>query len=289
MQNRASGDQVGAVMNALVQSEMNENTVVIFLSDHGDFGGSHNLHTKSGALYDEAINPPLYVSFGAQRATYTIGDGSTAKLRPFLCSSVDIFPFLLTVAVGDTSWQTGTYGYIPTTREAILDMIFYPTMFQPHRYVYQGSTKLQYILHTTDEYEYPQVPSGIPNHAICFRTANAKLGMYTGWGYCDSPTPTQPTTAQTADAQYEYYDYSVATDEVSNGAVASYSGGVTTLTTGANTYLGYFNSIKAAELYTVPSRFTSGSPSVYSDALNEYLEGNGFSACSVVTTPPCSD
>lgn len=46
---------------------------------------------------------------------------------------------------------------------------------------------------------------------------------------------------------------------------------------------------EAAELYTVPSRFTSGSPSVYSDALNEYLEGNGFSACSVVTTPPCSD
>ncbi len=104
-------------MYKLVQSEMNENTVVIFLSDHGDFGGSHSLHTKSGALYDEAINPPLYVSFGSQRATYTSTDGSTAKLRPSLCSSVDIFPLLLTLAIGDNSWRTGTgtYSYLSFT------------------------------------------------------------------------------------------------------------------------------------------------------------------------------
>ena len=72
--------QVGNVLNALQgNTTLWGNTIIIFTSDHGDFGGSHNLHSKGGALYDEVMNVPLYISYPEQREP---GQQTTSKQRP---------------------------------------------------------------------------------------------------------------------------------------------------------------------------------------------------------------
>ena len=38
--------QIGRVITALNGSSYANNTVVIFMSDHGEYGGSHGLHAK---------------------------------------------------------------------------------------------------------------------------------------------------------------------------------------------------------------------------------------------------
>ena len=47
------------------------NTAIIFLSDHGDFGGSHGIHAKAGAVYDETLRVPLYVVMPGQQTNGT--------------------------------------------------------------------------------------------------------------------------------------------------------------------------------------------------------------------------
>jgi arylsulfatase A-like enzyme len=34
-------------------------TVLILTSDHGEYGGSHNLKAKGGAMFEESLNVPL--------------------------------------------------------------------------------------------------------------------------------------------------------------------------------------------------------------------------------------
>ncbi len=53
-------DQIGVVMDALRETGQDEETVVIFTSDHGDHDGSHKLEHKT-IFYDEAARIPLIV------------------------------------------------------------------------------------------------------------------------------------------------------------------------------------------------------------------------------------
>jgi len=52
-------DSVGKILNCLEKSGLTENTMVIFTSDHGDYGGDHGLIVKGPAHYRSVINPPL--------------------------------------------------------------------------------------------------------------------------------------------------------------------------------------------------------------------------------------
>ncbi|HUK15226.1 MAG TPA: hypothetical protein VLW65_02375, partial [Bryobacteraceae bacterium] len=54
--------------------------------------GSHSLHDKGGAAYDEALNVPLYISFPTQRS------GAPQEIQRYqMVSSVDLMAFLLTL------------------------------------------------------------------------------------------------------------------------------------------------------------------------------------------------
>jgi arylsulfatase A-like enzyme len=53
--------EVGRVLAALARRGLAENTLVIFLSDHGDSLGDHGLFVKGVHLYDQAIRVPLIV------------------------------------------------------------------------------------------------------------------------------------------------------------------------------------------------------------------------------------
>jgi arylsulfatase A-like enzyme len=54
--------QIGGVLAALRETGLDKNTLVIFVSDHGDMDASHHLEHKS-VLYDESSRVPFLVSW----------------------------------------------------------------------------------------------------------------------------------------------------------------------------------------------------------------------------------
>jgi hypothetical protein len=160
--------QIGRVLDAVAASAFANNTIVIFTSDHGEYAGSHGLRGKGGGLYDEGIRIPLMIQDPTGRFARTPGN------RQQLTSSVDIMPLLLTLANnGSTAWQSA-YSYL-STRLDIASILANP----------QAEGR-KYILSTTDELVPSEVVSGpvienSPSHAIAYRTATAKLGLYSYW------------------------------------------------------------------------------------------------------------
>ncbi len=51
--------RVQVILDAVKESGQEENTLIIFSSDHGDMDGSHRMEHKT-ALYEEAANIPFY-------------------------------------------------------------------------------------------------------------------------------------------------------------------------------------------------------------------------------------
>ena len=68
-----------------VMSVVDNNTVVIFTSDHGDMQGSHGLIKKSANVYREQVNIPL---------TFWCPDYWEPKVVDYITSSIDILPTL---------------------------------------------------------------------------------------------------------------------------------------------------------------------------------------------------
>ncbi len=54
--------QIGKVLDALKESGLEEDTIVIFTSDHGDHDGAHGL-TMKRSFYEESANIPLIISY----------------------------------------------------------------------------------------------------------------------------------------------------------------------------------------------------------------------------------
>jgi arylsulfatase A-like enzyme len=55
--------QVGRVLDALEQSGQRDNTIVIFMSDHGEMLGDHGIYLKGPFFYEPAVRVPLIVSW----------------------------------------------------------------------------------------------------------------------------------------------------------------------------------------------------------------------------------
>ncbi len=75
--------------------EVAENTVVVFTSDHGEYGASHGLRGKGASAYEEAH--PRAADRQGPRGVLT---SASAQPRTQLTSSVDVAPLLLTIATG---------------------------------------------------------------------------------------------------------------------------------------------------------------------------------------------
>jgi arylsulfatase A-like enzyme len=83
----AIDEQVGRIVRALDESGQRENTIVIFMSDHGEMLGDHGIYLKGPYLYDCAIRVPLIVSWPGH---FKAGLRSDA-----LVELVDLVPTLL--------------------------------------------------------------------------------------------------------------------------------------------------------------------------------------------------
>jgi len=177
------------------------NTMIIFTADHGEYGGAHGLHAKGGALYDEVMNIPLYVSFpssssgtGRQRSFALSSSNPTGGVpRSFTCSAVDLLPLIYTLALGNESWRcdpTDIINYL-SGRESMMDAMMAGSLWARQRRVAgfsaaalntpsncPRSTNQPYVLHTNDEYFYynnytDSLSRSYPPHAVAFRTVDA--------------------------------------------------------------------------------------------------------------------
>jgi len=87
---RADG-YIGTVMKALKDSGEEENTVVLFTSDHGEGMAAH-LWTSKQVLYDESVRVPFIMSYKGKSPT---GIVDSAHL---ISTGLDIYPTLLDLA-----------------------------------------------------------------------------------------------------------------------------------------------------------------------------------------------
>jgi arylsulfatase A-like enzyme len=224
--------QVGRVLDALNNSPYAGNTIVIFTSDHGEYGGSHGLHDKAGAVYDESLHVPLCIQFPGQK-------GSTAM--PQMCSSVDFFGLICDLSTGGGGlWRTA-YPDLGL-RQSVWDFLY--TNASETRTITVGpgaqAPAIPFALHTvdqTDGNEYcPPGPAVPPDnrHIVCLRTKynarnpspGAKLGVYSHWA------PNNTCWDTTTPQEFEFYDYNPQTTrnghEIGNDY---YSSNATTQTT----------------------------------------------------------
>jgi arylsulfatase A-like enzyme len=85
--------EIGTVLDALHQAGLQDNTLVIFTSDHGDMDSAHKMEHKS-VLYEEAVRVPFIMSYkgripaGAIDDTHLVSNG--LDLLPTLCDYADI-------------------------------------------------------------------------------------------------------------------------------------------------------------------------------------------------------
>ena len=182
-------EHVGQVMAILAsRSGVLEKTIVVFMSDHGEYGASHGLRGKGAGMYEEAINVPLIVT----DLTGTLGVVPNS-VRHQLTSSVDIAPLLLTLASGSDDWRRDRrYAQIagrPDLARIVRDPL------APGR---------EYALHATDEVmtEFALQPyaAAAPLHVAGVVTRDAKYATYSNW----RPNTLEPLTRG---EEAELYDY----------------------------------------------------------------------------------
>ncbi len=86
-------DQIGKLLQGLSANGLAQDTIVLFLSDHGDNLGSHGLFNK-GRLIEESIRIPM-VWWGPSRLAPQVRDGEVASI-------IDVMPTILDLAGGHT-------------------------------------------------------------------------------------------------------------------------------------------------------------------------------------------
>lgn len=86
--------ELGRVFDALREVGLLEDTVVFFSADHGEFTGSHRLHDKGPAMYDDIYKTPGIVR---------IPGGPEGQVRDELVSLLDCTATILELAGADQS------------------------------------------------------------------------------------------------------------------------------------------------------------------------------------------
>lgn len=85
--------EIGVVLDALRQAGLEENTLIVFTSDHGDMDSAHKMEHKS-VLYEESVRVPFVMSYkgvigaGVVDDTHLVSNG--LDLLPTLCDCAGI-------------------------------------------------------------------------------------------------------------------------------------------------------------------------------------------------------
>ena len=79
-------DQLGRMLSALEETGQLENTIVIFMSDHGELLGDHGLIQKGCRFYDGLVRVPLIFSCPGRIQQGVVSD---APRRDYGCYADD--------------------------------------------------------------------------------------------------------------------------------------------------------------------------------------------------------
>jgi arylsulfatase A-like enzyme len=195
-------NHIGAVLDTLAgRPDLAANTVILFTSDHGEYGASHGLRGKGGGAYEEAIRVPLIVS--DPRGVLTQAPGQE---RTGLTSSVDVAPLLLDIATGSSAWRKESQHSHIASRHDLAAMLRNPS-----------ALGREYVLHATDETvtEFAVEPyaANAPLHVVALRTPQAKYATYSNFA-------PKSIKLLAAGRETELYDYSTPQGrlELSNDA-----------------------------------------------------------------------
>jgi arylsulfatase A-like enzyme len=185
--------QIGRVLETLdSRPEVRANTVVVFTSDHGEYGGSHGMRGKGASAYEEAIRVPLYV-----RDPRGLAAKATESARYQLTSSADIVGLLLSIASGSNAWRKESSLAHLSKRHDLAAICADP-----------GAPGRPWVLHATDEdvteFATDLHDAEAPRHVVALRTAEGKLGVYCNWR--QESIEVEPDGQET-----ELYDYGGAT------------------------------------------------------------------------------
>jgi arylsulfatase A-like enzyme len=202
---------IGRVLDVLESRPLlAANTVVVFTSDHGEYGGSHGLRGKGASAYEEAIRVPLIVKDPRGALTR-----APEIARTQLTSSVDVAPLLLTIASGSDEWRRERrYAHL-ARRLDLAGILADPAA--PGR---------PYVLHATDEtvteFAIEPYAADAPLHVVALRTAAAKYATYSNW-------PDEGIQLLTDGQERELYDYRTGGGRLELDNVAGASSLETTL------------------------------------------------------------
>jgi arylsulfatase A-like enzyme len=181
---------IGGVMRTLQSNpQVAANTVIVFTSDHGEYGASHGLRGKGASAYEECTRVPLLVK--DPRGLLT---AAPEVPRTQLSSSVDVAPLLLTIATGSDAWREDPHYSHLAGRLDLAGILANPEA--PGR---------QFVLHATDEtvteFAIEPYAADAPLHVVGLRTPQAKYVTYSNWPY-DGIAP------KSQGEETELYDYS---------------------------------------------------------------------------------
>jgi arylsulfatase A-like enzyme len=198
--------QVGRVLATLAtHPRVRENTIVLFTSDHGEYGGSHGMRGKGASAYEEAIRVPLYV-----HDPRGVSTAATSTPRYQLTSSVDFSALLLTLAAGSGAWRRESSLAHLATRADLAAIC--ANLQAPGR---------PWVLHATDEdvteFASEAHAAQAPRHVIALRTQQGKLGLYSNW-------LDESIAIDSNGQEIECYDYSSAPGRAELDNVAGSSG-----------------------------------------------------------------
>jgi arylsulfatase A-like enzyme len=225
--------QIGEVFTTLwSNAPVAENTVILFLSDHGEFGGSHGMSDKTGAAYDEGFNCPLSVwyPYALQAANQPQWYQGT---RANFCSSVDICSLILSIAAGNENWRQNANLAHLAGRQSLTSYL---------RQVSGNPYARDYVVLESDELfgNENEIEAGTDaaRHVLAYRDSNGKYVTYSYW---------EPCSVQVNNSRpgfVEFYDYAEGnTAEIGNDASSSPN---------TATYTDLYNAAIAAELVRPP-------------------------------------
>lgn len=105
--------QIARILDGLKESGLEDNTTVLFVSDHGDMDASHQLASK-GVMYDESVRVPLLIRHPGRVAAGRVDErlvSTSLDVLPSLCHFAGIDPPSNLLGLPLTS-DTATHRYI---------------------------------------------------------------------------------------------------------------------------------------------------------------------------------
>ena len=153
-------DEYGRILDALRDMDVLDNTLVIFVSDHGDMLGDHDLMVKGAFFYDGGVRVPLILRWPTHVPADSVSDSivqphqiaATILEAAGIASGPDSDESLIAAATAGTAASPG--GAVPSGRAVCL---------------YRNSG-----IGDTGDYWDP------PLHATMYRRGNYKLTIYHG-------------------------------------------------------------------------------------------------------------